>query len=77
MSRQVTLRLPDDLVAFMDAQIEHGDAPSRAAVVTRAVQREQRRALALRDAEILTAQENADDLDQLAADSAGTPLDVD
>jgi Arc/MetJ-type ribon-helix-helix transcriptional regulator len=52
MSTQITVRLPDELVAFADQQVESGAALSRAQVVTRALLREQRRALAVRDAEI-------------------------
>jgi Arc/MetJ-type ribon-helix-helix transcriptional regulator len=76
MSKQVTVRLPDDLVEFIDLRVEEGEAPSRAAVIARAVERERRRATAERDVAILTGIPCADDLDDLAAYAARTPLDV-
>lgn len=78
MSRQITLRLDDELVAFMDQQVaERADgATSRAAVVTRAMQREWRRTLAARDAAILAEYGDAD-LDELAAHAGRTSLDID
>lgn len=53
MSTQIAVRLPDELVDFVDDQVGSGVERSRAAVVTRALERERRRALAARDAEIL------------------------
>ena len=66
MSVQIAVRLPDDLVAFVDERVGAGLEPSRAAVVTRALQRERRRAIATRDAEILAASGPDPDLDGLA-----------
>jgi Arc/MetJ-type ribon-helix-helix transcriptional regulator len=45
MSKQIAVRLPDELVAFVDEVIESGAEPSRAAVVARALERERRRAV--------------------------------
>lgn len=74
MTTQITVRLPSDLVVFVDELVDHGDAPSRAAVVGRALERERRRKTAERDAAIL-ARENADsDLARLAEYSAATPM---
>ena len=54
MSKQIAVRLPEELVAFVDDVVPNsGTEPSRAAVVTRALERERRRAIAARDAEIL------------------------
>ena len=53
MSVQIAVRLPDELVAFVDEVVVSGGASSRAAVVTKALERERRRAIAARDAEIL------------------------
>lgn len=75
MSRQVTVRLPDDLVEFIDQRVEHGDAPSRAAVVAGAVDRERRREIAARDVAILARSPSRDDLDDLANFAAQVPLD--
>lgn len=53
MSKQIAVRLSDELVEFVDELVGAGAEPSRAAVVTRALERERRRAIAARDAEIL------------------------
>ena len=75
MSRQLTVRLPDDLVAFIDARIEQGRASSRAAVVAAAIERERRRDIAERDAAILARTTNHDDgFAALAAFAARTPI---
>ncbi len=75
MSQQVTVRLPEELVAFIDAQVHDGRASSRAAVVAAAVERERRRQLAERDAAILAAARahgDVDGFDDLARFAAGT-----
>lgn len=54
MSKQITVRLSDELVAFVDELVDSGAERSRAAVVSRALTRERRRAIAARDAEILS-----------------------
>jgi Arc/MetJ-type ribon-helix-helix transcriptional regulator len=74
MSKELTVRLPDDLVDFIDGRVRAGEAPSRAAVISAAVERERRRAIAERDAGILAAAPGADDLDELAAYAARTRL---
>ena len=53
MSKQIAVRLSDELVQFVDQVVESGRERSRAAVVSRALERERRRAAAERDAEIL------------------------
>lgn len=74
MSTQIAVRLPDELVAFVDDLVSRGEGSSRAAVVTRALEQERRRKIAERDADIL-AKEAADaDLDQLAEFAAATPM---
>jgi mRNA interferase MazF len=55
MSTQITIRLPDEQVSFIDEMIKRGQATSRAAVVDRALEHEQRRLAAERDIEILAA----------------------
>ena len=74
MSRQIAVRLPDDLVEFIDQLVESGQATSRAAVVARAVDRERRREIAERDVAILTNAGPDSDFDQLAKFVATTPL---
>ena len=74
MSTQIAVRLPEELVAFIDQLVSEGRAPSRAAVVSQALQRERRRELAARDAAILAAAAEDDDLGALAEHAARTPL---
>lgn len=74
MSTQITVRLPDDIVAFIDQLVDHGQATSRAAVVARAMDRERRRAAAARDAAILARTDTDTDFDSLAEYAARTPL---
>ena len=74
MSKQITVRLPDELVEFMDRLVDDHKAPSRASVVARAMERERRRELAERDLAILTEHGEYDDLDGLAAAASGTVL---
>jgi Arc/MetJ-type ribon-helix-helix transcriptional regulator len=52
MSKQIAVRLADDLVDFVDEIVGSGQEPSRAAVVARALERERRRVVAGRDAAI-------------------------
>lgn len=73
MSRQIAVRLPDDLVDFIDQLVEH-QASSRAVVVARALDRERRREIAARDAAILARGGTDADLDALAQFAAHTPL---
>jgi Arc/MetJ-type ribon-helix-helix transcriptional regulator len=74
MSKQIAVRLDDALVAFVDDMVHSGQEPSRAAVVTRALQREQRRMIAARDVEILKQAGPDPQLDGLAAHAAGLAL---
>ena len=67
MTIQIAIRLPDDMVAFLDKSVAAGNAPSRAALVARAVEREMRRQVAEQDAAILRERGAADDLDELVA----------
>ena len=65
MSIQIAVRLPDEMVAFLDRAVATGKAPSRAALVASAVEREMRRLAAEQDAQILRTEGAADDLDEL------------
>ena len=67
VSTQIAVRLPDEMVAFLDRIVANGLAPSRAAVVASAVEREMRRLAAEHDAQILRGHGAADDLDDLVA----------
>lgn len=77
MTTQITIRLPDDLVRAMDAQVESGQARSRAAVVTDALLRDRRRRQAERDAEIYRELGEDPDLVAWSDAAASTPLDLD
>ncbi len=67
------MRLPDELVEFVDEVVGDGGARSRAALVTQALERERRRALAERDAAILARVGPDPELDQLARYAASVP----
>ena len=67
MTTQIAVRLPDRVVTELDALVADGRAESRTAVVTSAVERELRRLLAERDAEILRECGPQDDLDPLVS----------
>lgn len=67
MTTQIVVRLPDEVVVFLDHEIQDGRAGSRAEMVTRALEREWRLRHAERDAEILRSCGPDDDLDDAVA----------
>ena len=72
MSKQIAVRLPDDVVEFIDQEVRELHVPSRAAFVQKALERERRRLIAARDAAILSGEAaEADSFDELAAYAAG------
>ncbi|MGF1667921.1 MAG: antitoxin [Acidimicrobiia bacterium] len=75
MSRQIAIRLAEDLVEFVDSEVKDGAAQSRAQVVGRALERERRRRRAERDLEILLASDDPDELDGLARFAQTLPID--
>ena len=75
MSKQIAVRLADDLVDFVDEIVGSGQEPSRAAVVARALDRERRRVVAGRDAAILARTGEDPELAGLAEHAAGLRLD--
>jgi Arc/MetJ-type ribon-helix-helix transcriptional regulator len=75
MSKQIAVRLDDELVKFVDEIVSSGRQRSRAAVVALALERERRRAMAARDAEILAATGPDADLAGLAEHAARVPVD--
>jgi Arc/MetJ-type ribon-helix-helix transcriptional regulator len=77
MSKQIAVRLSDELVAFVDGVVESGEERSRAAVVTRALQRERRRVAAARDAAILASAGSDPELEGLAEYAARVPRGLD
>ena len=76
MTKQIAVRLSDELVDFVDSVVQNGTQRSRAAVVTRALERERRRSIAACDAEILAASGPDADLASLAAHAAKMPRDL-
>ncbi|MCQ4127512.1 ribbon-helix-helix domain-containing protein [Rhodococcus erythropolis] len=66
MSTQIAVRLPDEIVEFLDDEVREHRAASRASLVLRALERERRRQIAARDAEILSAATSEHDLSPLA-----------
>jgi Arc/MetJ-type ribon-helix-helix transcriptional regulator len=76
MSKQIAVRLPDDLVDFVDEIVDSGAGRSRAAVVTRALERERRRVVAARDAQILACTGPDPELAGLAEHAAGRPSEL-
>lgn len=78
MTIQIAVRLPDEIVEFIDDQVASGQATSRASLVARALERERRRVAAEADARIYAAVAlRHDDLDDLATWSASQPMDID
>ncbi|WP_068263637.1 ribbon-helix-helix domain-containing protein [Janibacter limosus] len=63
MSTQIAVRLPDEMVEFLDRSVARGEASSRAALVTSALEREMRRLAAAHDVDILSKRGADDDLD--------------
>jgi Arc/MetJ-type ribon-helix-helix transcriptional regulator len=66
MSTQIAVRLPDDLVAYVDTLVSHG-AGSRAAVVVRALNLYQQQLRGEQDARILEESGDYDDFDDLVS----------
>jgi Arc/MetJ-type ribon-helix-helix transcriptional regulator len=53
MTTQIAIRLPDELVEFVDSMVRRGVVTSRAAFIARLLEREHRREQALEDVEII------------------------
>jgi Arc/MetJ-type ribon-helix-helix transcriptional regulator len=77
MSKQIAVRLSDELVDFVDEIVVSGASRSRAAVVTRALERERRRMVAARDAEILARAGSDPELTGLAEHAVAMPSALD
>lgn len=75
MTRQIAVRLPDDLVEFVDHHVENGEASSRASFVAHALERQRRWEVAARDAAILANESGDADLDNLAEYASRTQMD--
>jgi Arc/MetJ-type ribon-helix-helix transcriptional regulator len=66
MTKQIAVRLPDELVAFIDETVASGAERSRATFLTRALERERRRIMAAQDAATLARTGPDPDLTNLA-----------
>jgi Arc/MetJ-type ribon-helix-helix transcriptional regulator len=77
MSKQIAVRLADELVKFVDDAVASGAASSRASLVTRALERERRRAIAEKDAEILARTVPDLELAGLVEYAAALPIPLD
>ena len=77
MSTQIAVRLPDETVAFLDRLVAEKKAASRAEIIARALERERRREMAARDAEILAQSGEDPDLAGLIRYMTGHPVDPD
>lgn len=78
MSKQIAVRLPDEVVDFIDREVDQRHVESRASFVLKALERERRRLIAARDAAILARRTTADDdFDALAAHASTFELDID
>jgi Arc/MetJ-type ribon-helix-helix transcriptional regulator len=74
MTIQITVRLPDDQVHFIDELVNAGQAVSRADAVAIAVRREQRYRTALDDIQRLRETGDDQDLDALTKSVSRTPM---
>jgi Arc/MetJ-type ribon-helix-helix transcriptional regulator len=66
MTTQITIRLPDDAVDYLDEQVRAGRASSRAQAVAREIKRAQRRLRAEQDIPALLAAQPDEDMNALA-----------
>jgi Arc/MetJ-type ribon-helix-helix transcriptional regulator len=66
MTIQITIRLPDDAVEFLDEQVRAGRASSRAQAVAREIKRAQRRLRAEQDIPALLASQPDEEMNALA-----------
>lgn len=76
MSTQIAVRLPDELVAYVDLAVASGRVKSRAELVSRLIARDARRQRAEDDLQLLIKAGALEDLDALAMVKAtsATPI---
>ena len=77
MSKQIAVRLPDELVGFLDALVAEGRFDSRAAIVTRELKRFKRRIEAEQDAEIYRREGDDPDLEEFVRYTSLRPMYLD
>jgi hypothetical protein len=76
MTIQVAARLPDETVAFIDAQVAAGAAPNRAAWLARAAERQRSYEIGERAARIYAESGEDPDLVDLVTWRSGRPVDL-
>jgi len=76
MSTQIAVRLPDELVAYVDRAVAEGRVRSRAELVARLIERDARRQRAEEDLAVLAEQGSVRDPEALAIAraTASTPI---
>lgn len=76
MSTQIAVRLPDELVAYVDRAVAEGRVRSRAELVARLIERDARRQRAEEDLTVLAGKGLVHDQDALAITraTASTPI---
>lgn len=74
VSTQIAVRLPDDMVAYVDELVAAGE-PSRAAVVTKALVRYRRQLQAEQDAAVYRETGGYPELEEWVGDRTIPPLD--
>jgi Arc/MetJ-type ribon-helix-helix transcriptional regulator len=77
MTVQITVRLPDELVEFVDALVAEGAVKSRAEAVHWALLRDRRRRVALTDVEILRERGDDPELQAFVDFTSEHPLELD
>jgi predicted transcriptional regulator len=76
MSTQIAVRLPDEVVKFVDHLVETGRGSSRAMIITRALERERRREMAVQDAAIYAGLGEDSEMVDLVRYLSGHPVDL-
>lgn len=77
MTKQIVVRLPENVIEFMDDLVARGEEESRATIVLRALKRERRRLGILQDIEILKRLGPDPDMDAFATHAARQSIDLD
>lgn len=79
MSTQIAVRLPDELVAFVDQAVAAGEATSRADLISRLLAREVRRSRSEQDLQKLIQAGALQDSEalEIARATSRTPLKID
>jgi Arc/MetJ-type ribon-helix-helix transcriptional regulator len=79
VSTQIAVRLPDELVAYVDSAVAAGRVKSRAELVARLIERDARRQRAEEDLQRLTACGALDDreLQAIVNSTSDSPLQID